>query len=140
MFSDDPECLYETGSDSGIVNDHRSQIMQFCGHEPICRQFNNAEALQKAKNNVEKYYKVVGIIENINMTLSVLEDRLPEYFEGAKELYHNDPDVQKFRMKNAYKLPVSAEVMQIVRANFTMEIEFYEFCKQRLQKQFEDIK
>ena len=43
--------------------------MQFCGHDPICRKFNNAEALQKAKSNVEKHYAVVGTTENINMTL-----------------------------------------------------------------------
>ena len=114
-------------------------MMQFCGHEEICRKFNNAEALQKAKSNVEKFYPVVGVTENINMTLSVLENRMPEYFEGATEFYHSDPETRRYRMKNAYKLPVSEKVMNIVRANFTNEIEFYEFCKQRLLKQFSDI-
>ena len=47
-------------------------MMQFCGHDPICRKFNNPEALQKAKANVEKHYPVVGITENINMTLGEL--------------------------------------------------------------------
>ena len=113
--------------------------MQFCGHEPICRKFNNPEALQKAKVNVEKFYKVVGVTEHINMTLKVLEHEMPEYFEGAEYIYHNDEEVKRFRMKNAYKLPVSEEVMNIVRKNFTREIEFYEFCKQRLLKQYEQI-
>ena len=49
-------------------------MMQFCGHDPICRKFNNLEALQKAKANVEKHYPVVGITENINMTLGELHN------------------------------------------------------------------
>ena len=70
---------------------------------------------------------------------AVLEDRMPEYFKNAAEVYHGDSEVKRFRMKNAYKLPVSDKVMKIVRANFTHEIEFYEFCKQRLKNQFDEI-
>ena len=69
LFSDDPECRYYQDSDNKESADHRGQMMQFCGHDPICRKFNNPEALQKAKANVEKHYSVVGITENINMTL-----------------------------------------------------------------------
>ena len=69
FFVDDPECQYVQDSDNKFANDHRGQMMQFCGHDPICRKFNNAEALQKAKSNVEKHYAVVGTTENINMTL-----------------------------------------------------------------------
>jgi dermatan/chondrotin sulfate uronyl 2-O-sulfotransferase UST len=119
--------------------DHRGQVMQFCGHHPICREFNSEVALQIAKNNVEKYYPVVGIVEDTNMTLSVLESVMPEYFEGAKLMYNTDPEIQRFQHRNAYKLPVSQKVLKLVAANFTQEIEFYEFCKQRLKLQFKKI-
>ena len=95
--------------------------------------------MQIAKANVEKYYPVVGITENINMTLKVAEHQMPQYFQGAFHTYHTDPEVRKFRMKNAYKLPVSPEVMAMVRANFTHEIEFYEFCRQRLLRQYAQL-
>ena len=139
FYIDDPECRYVQGEDVLLSNDHRSQVLQFCGHDPICRKFNSPEALQRAKENVEKFYKVVGITENINMTLQVLEHEMPEYFEGGSHIYHTDEEVKNFRMKNAYKLPVSDEVMSIVRQNFTQEIEFYNFCKQRLLNQYENI-
>lgn len=42
--------------------------------------------------------------------------------------------------RNAFKPPVSEDVKDIVRKNFTKEIEFYEFCKQRLQKQLYALK
>ncbi len=55
-------------------------------------------------------------------------------------MYGEAKEVKKFRNRNAFKVPVSDEVMEIVRANFTREIEFYEFCKQRLENQFKQIK
>lgn len=40
---------------------------------------------------------------------------------------------------NMFKPPVSEMVKDIVRKNFTREIEFYEFCRQRLYKQYAAI-
>ena len=136
---DDPECRYIQDTDVEISGDHRSQIIHFCGHEPVCRLFNNPEALQIAKANIEKYYPVVGITENMNMTLQVLEHKMPEYFLGATEMYNADPEVQKYRHKNYQKNFVSDEVKAMVRANFTNEIELYDFCKQRLKIQYENL-
>ena len=39
-------------------------MMQFCGQENFCGRFNNKDALEKAKENVIKYYAVVGKIFN----------------------------------------------------------------------------
>lgn len=43
--------------------------------------------MQKAKENVEKYYAVVGVLEELNMTLTVLEHYLPKFFAGALDVY-----------------------------------------------------
>ena len=132
MFTDDPECRFSQNELNNRFGDHRGQIMQFCGQEPVCRLFNNPEALQIAKKNVERHYAVVGITENMNMTLTVAEKKMPQYFRGAKKIYFNDPKVIQARSANFYKFPVSPEVKSLVRKKFKYEIEFYEFCKQRL--------
>ena len=54
-------------------------------------------------------------------------------------MYFKSKDVKKHKNRNAFKLPVSDEVMKMVRANFTHEIEFYDWCKQRLFKQHEEL-
>ena len=54
-------------------------------------------------------------------------------------MYHQAKEVKKFRNRNAFKVPVSDEVLQLLRANFTREIEFYEFCKQRLDRQVKEL-
>ena len=64
---------------------------------------------------------------------------MPEYFKGASDIYYNDADVMGWRFKNKYKFPVSEKVKNLVRANFTLEIEFYDFLKQRLKDQFDEL-
>ena len=43
--------------------------------------------MQKAKRNVEKYYAVVGVLEEMNKTLTVLEHYIPRFFAGASDIY-----------------------------------------------------
>ena len=102
----------------------------------VCYKFNNPEAKKRAMANVEKFFPVVGVIEKINMTLSVLENMLPQYFKGAAETYFNEEYVIQNQNRNKHKKPVSIETLQMIKHNFTHEIEFYEFCKMRLQHQF----
>ena len=93
--------------------------------------------MRRAMANVEKFYPVVGIIENMNMTLKVLEKTMPEYFEGASEIYFSHSFLSENLHKTKNKKLVSENSINIIRKNFTHEIEFYEFCKQRLQLQYD---
>ena len=38
--------------------------------------------------------------------------------------------------RNIYKPPVAEATKEIVRQNFTREMEFFHFCRQRLHKQY----
>ena len=41
--------------------------MAFCGHEDWCSEFNSKRVLQRAKENVEKHYPLVGGIKMLKM-------------------------------------------------------------------------
>lgn len=41
-----------------------------------------------AKANVNRYYPVVGVLEELNATLAVLEKKLPYFFKGVQDMYH----------------------------------------------------
>ena len=58
-------------------------------HFNIFRGFNTEVALRKAKENVEKHYAVVGVLEDLNKTLTVLEHYIPRFFKGAKDVYYS---------------------------------------------------
>ena len=45
--------------------------------------------MRKAKENVEKHYAVVGVLEELNKTLTVLEHYVPRFFKGAKDVYYS---------------------------------------------------
>lgn len=108
---------------------------------------------------VEKDYAVVGSWEDTNVTLTVLEKYIPSYFKGAHVLYnsklstdnsfnhdcnpcifpvHKDRIVNQNRNKRKPK--IYDDVKAMIRKNFTEEIDFYNFCKQRLYKQYIALK
>lgn len=129
----DKECQYTEG---GERPDFAQLTEFFCGQDKGCTGFNTEEAMQKAKENVEKHYSVVGILEEINMTLTVLEHYVPRFFKGAKRIYWEGMNKFSKVNKNIYKPKVDSKTKDIVRRNFTREIEFYNFCKDRLYKQY----
>ena len=95
--------------------------------------------MKLAKANMEKFYPVVGITENIDMTLKVLEVKMPQYFKDAFIEYHTNVGVMSKRNINREKKNVSSEVIQQLKQNLTNEYEFYHFCKQRLVEQYKSI-
>ncbi|CAB3260005.1 unnamed protein product [Arctia plantaginis] len=140
VLSGDRECRYIEGETHEGIGDHRRQTLFFCGHEPQCTPFNSVEALQRAKRVVEQQYAVVGVLEDLNSTLLAFERYVPRFFDGALQLYWEELNTFNRINRNAFKPPVSEAVKQIVRANFTREIEFYEFCKQRLHMQLRALR
>merc|ERR1719348_2399372 len=136
VATNDHECRYVPGQKRDGFGDHRRQTMFFCGHGDECTGFNTEIAMRRAKENVERHYAVVGVLEDLNKTLTVLEHYVPRFFKGAKDVYWNQ--IQKYSKinRNIYKPPVLESTKEIVRRNFTRELEFFDFCKQRLHKQY----
>jgi len=129
----DTECRYRDGDE----RDDFGQLTEFfCGQEDDCTGFNTEIAMRKAKENVEKHYAVVGVLEELNKTLTVLEHYVPRFFKGAKDVYWNEVQIFSRINRNIYKPPVAEATKDIVRKNFTRELEFFDFCKQRLHKQY----
>lgn len=114
--------------------------------------------MERAKRSVEQQYAVVGVLEDFNVTLTVFEHYIPRFFKGASKVYYGKFEFNvKIKLNtifilkpsisltgdmglhkvnhNAFKPLVSEAVKDIVRKNFTREIEFYQFCRQRLYRQ-----
>lgn len=51
------------------------------------RIFGNREGLNRAMQVVEKDFAVVGILEDWDKTLAVLEHYIPRYFKGVTKIY-----------------------------------------------------
>ncbi|CAM1295127.1 Uncharacterised protein g1199 [Pycnogonum litorale] len=120
----------------GMVMMHMLMIPFFCGHDRMCSQVGNRWAYETAKNNIKRYFPVVGVLEDIEKTLAVLENYVPFFFAGAREVY---TETNLHGNANGRKIPVDENVKEMVKKNLTLEYELYEFIKRRLDKQFEMI-
>uniref|UniRef100_A0A1I8M4Q8 Heparan sulfate 2-O-sulfotransferase pipe n=1 Tax=Musca domestica TaxID=7370 RepID=A0A1I8M4Q8_MUSDO len=136
----DIHCQFNQMQIKNPAGDHRRQTLFFCGqNKKLCMPFNSKAAMQKAKRTVEEDYAVVGTWEDTNITLSVLEHYIPRFFTNAKTVYYEGRDRFSRVNKNNVTRPISEETRMILSKNLTHEIEFYEFCKQRLYLQYNAI-
>lgn len=53
-------------------------------------------ALERAKLAVEKHYAVVGVLEDMNTTLTVLENYIPRFFQGATDVYYGKWSIKRY--------------------------------------------
>ena len=53
-------------------------------------RLNSTRALAQAKRNIERYYPVVGVLEQFDDTLRVLEKAVPNFFTGVYKLYKDE--------------------------------------------------
>ena len=72
-------------------------------------------------------------------SLEVLENYVPAFFKNARVVYKKMLKELHIN-QNKIKPNIPKYIKNQIRSNFTMEMEFYEFCKQRLYKQYLSIK
>ncbi|TRY67793.1 hypothetical protein TCAL_06426 [Tigriopus californicus] len=106
-----------------------SQIQYFCGYSPECFAHDPKMALRKAMHNVDNYFSVVGVLEELETTYTVLEQYIPQYFQGIKALS------KRVSNKTFHKPKLSTKAKDILIDFLRAEIIFYDFCVQRLHKQ-----
>lgn len=108
----------------------------FCGNSKRCVT-PSKWALQRAMYNVQNNFLVVGILEEFDLTLRILETVLPTFFAGAMELYQTSANVAENITKTttSFKIPPSKETIEILKERLKYEYKFYNFVKQRLYEQ-----
>ncbi|CAF3678560.1 unnamed protein product [Rotaria sp. Silwood1] len=112
----------------------------FCGNEIECEQ-NKTFALIKAKENIDKYYTVVGIVEELYNFLFVLEHLLPRYFANIRLTYMSKGMSRTDNKRsNIVENKDPSEVnKRALRAALANEYELYDFIKRRFHLQFQGV-
>ena len=120
-------------------------IKYFCGKNDKCRHNPNTDyAMNLAITNIDKFYLVVGVIEQFKKTLKVLEYLLPEYFAGAVHVYEE----QEKEGKNVHeKCQAGLEplqdkedpVYQQLKGYLYREYKVYNHVFTRLEEQYSNI-
>ncbi|KAK8728969.1 hypothetical protein OTU49_008905, partial [Cherax quadricarinatus] len=134
------DCLLAASEECTFITGHHYDltIPYFCGHQEYCRELNNGAALRVAQQHVEEWYPVVGVLEEINTTLLVLQHHLPQYFAGVTDLYYNEL-MAPHHNKNRQRPKTPTKVEAAIRKNLSLEYDFYNFMKQRLAIQYQQL-
>ncbi|CAH2250789.1 Hypothetical predicted protein [Pelobates cultripes] len=69
-------------------------IPYFCGQHPKCRD-PGEWALERAKQNVNENFLLVGILEELEDVLLLLERFLPHYFKDVMTIYKNPGELRQ---------------------------------------------
>jgi len=134
MDFNDKECHISNGS----IRDYA--IPYFCGQDLECTRHNSQWALRQAIENVEEHYPVVGVLEEMDSTLSVMQAVLPRFFRGIHDKFGGE-HVHKNKQSYSKHSPSQEEeeyiqeVENIIKNQLKTEYEFYNYIKQRLQGQ-----
>ena len=112
------------------------QLTYFCGSALSCQKAGLPEALQRAKYNVESYYSVVGIMQDLKRTVKLFQSYLPLFFQNVMEIFD-----EKLKL-NVNKYPgINNETYELLMnlPQIQGEFEFYDFVIQRFEDQYRKI-
>ena len=102
----------------------------FCGQDMFCLKPSKA-ALNRAKRNVDRYYHLVGITEDLLASYTLLERTLPQFFTNMSAI----AEAKLARLKSVFKThkkpKPSKTALYIMRTRLALENEFYYYVKHR---------
>lgn len=103
-------------------------IPYFCGYNDYCLE-PSKKSLQQAKENVIKYFPVVGYVEKLTMYLELSEVIWPQYFTGAVSVL---PNITKHGVsKERKKYEPSVLTKEKMTKHLQFEYKFYNWIKHR---------
>ncbi|KAJ9587280.1 hypothetical protein L9F63_019194 [Diploptera punctata] len=131
--TEDPECIFKTGQSYDLT------IPYFCGHQDYCTVLNDQRSLDAAKENVERYFLVVGVLEELNATLTLLEHKLPYYFKGVQHMYYNELKEPHRNKNKKHSNSVTRETRKHLEKVLDTEYEFYYWLRARVLRQHNEL-
>ena len=114
-------------------------VPYFCGTDKYCPSARSDVAITQAMKNIDTKFEVVGVTEEMEMSIRVLEAKLPRFFSGALHEYKQMVDEgNASRNKNEYDPPTEEMIKSLVKG-LKGEYIVYDHAVKRLQQQYEEV-
>ena len=124
------ECVLEDHSECVDPRSVTRLIPFFCGHDPVCAT-GSKDSLAQAKRNVQRYYSVVGYLENIEEFYEALEIMLPHLFGGIATHFRKYGTSREKLSQGRKKVAPSEAAVREFEKRIPFEIELYRFLRHR---------
>ena len=109
-----------------------------CGIDPICsKACDSKEALTRTFSNIEKYYTVVGLLEEREASLEYISWKYPQFFQGYKEftgIHLNQKAVILEKRKDD-----DSFLRRLFCQKYAHECTLHEFIKKRFHNQYQNM-
>ncbi|XP_072535253.1 uronyl 2-sulfotransferase a [Salminus brasiliensis] len=104
-------------------------VPYFCGQHPQCRE-PGVWALERAKQNVLENFLLVGILEELEDVLLLLERLLPHYFSDVLTIYKSPAFWKVGNLTGTVKKHTpTLEALQVLYRRMKYEYDFYNFVR-----------
>ncbi|CAH1796870.1 unnamed protein product [Owenia fusiformis] len=138
------ECIRENMNSSSLdqkcfldkLNKPTSYVEWFCGHDDKCSDM--SYGIPKAKYNIEKYYMLIGLTEEYNLTLLAMEKLLPSFFKDIEQF---NPNMTRINVvPAAKKVRPSTEIVTFMKEHLKFKYEIYNFVQQKFHLTMKKLK
>ncbi|KAJ8025251.1 Heparan sulfate 2-O-sulfotransferase 1 [Holothuria leucospilota] len=103
----------------------QTTLRTFCGQDPRCNQYTRW-TLEKAIENARKYL-FIGVTNQLNESISILETLLPDLFNGLTKLFLAGSGQVTSDFKTVKKMQLQNKSLEFLQRDMDLEFEFYQF-------------
>ena len=111
-------------------------IPHFCGQHDFCLK-QSRTALIHAKQNVIKYFPVVGYLEEFDKLVELLQLVWPKFYRGSVRLYSQIKDQPRTRHRTVNMKKPNEVTREALMPRLGLEYDFYKFIKYRFHCMYE---
>lgn len=110
----------------------------FCGPDALCVN-GSTESIRRAKQHIDENFIFVGLTEEFDNTLKILERVLPSYFEGAVETWDEIKTAFTHATATRYKDELTPEARQALEKMLVHDYEIYNYVKETFARMKESF-
>lgn len=103
----------------------------FCGHEkPLCKK-GSIKAYQRAKENIDKHFSIIGVMEEMSLSYKLMKHLLPKHF------YNLNPDVDSLLVqnKNEREMNIPQSLREEIEEKNKYDLMLYYYIREKLYVQ-----
>lgn len=129
-LSDINECILQDESHCHQPYVRFHYIYYFCGFDPVCTESSSKTRMDLAKRHISDNYLLIGMTEDFENTLKLLEIMIPQYFKGAEAAWTKIANFTKSRSKTVIRDVLTVDAFTKLRYHLLVEdYVLYEFAK-----------